>query len=111
MTLFARGLLAILAMGAFIGAAEAGISFGKATCPVAANVALKVIGAKGEIDGVASEYQWLKANRPGWRSANQSVMHRKGRSYDILTIGKDGKHQTICFDITDFFGKLQGLPQ
>ena len=77
----------------------------KSTCPVTADAAFKVVGAEGEEDGVSSEYAWLAANRPGWRTGMQSENSDGGKFYDVLTISKGAQRQVICFDITDFFGK------
>jgi hypothetical protein len=89
------------------GAAEAAVRLKPITyCPVAANYAFKITGAKGEYDGVASEYQWLARSLPGWKRDEQALISdKKGRSFDLLMVSKSRKKQVICFDITSFFGK------
>jgi hypothetical protein len=88
-----------------MASAQAEIRFGKADCPVPADASFKVLGAEGELDGVASEYAWLRRNRPGWRRDMQALMEKDGRKYDVLSISKGKARQKICFDISDFFGK------
>ena len=99
-------LPAALILMAFAGPVRAEIRHVPATCPFPADVALRIEGAKGEVDGVDSEYQWLVRERPGWRRTDQSTAEKGGHVYDILVIVKGNDKQTICFDITDFFGKF-----
>jgi hypothetical protein len=96
-----------LVWAAMIGSsvAQAEIRFGKSDCPVPADAKFKVLGAEGELDGVASEYAWLRENRPGWRRDMQALMEKNGRKYDVLHISKGTIKQKICFDISDFYGK------
>ncbi|WP_448950026.1 hypothetical protein [Labrys neptuniae] len=98
-------MTAALVLGS-TAAAQADILFGPAICPVRADAAFKILGARGEIDGVGSEYIWLRNNRPGWRRDRQSLLSRDGRRYDVLDISKGSAKQAICFDISDFFGKM-----
>ena len=88
-------------------AAEAAVRLRPITyCPVAASYAFKVVGARGEYDGVTSEYQWLATSLPGWKRDEQALISDKqGRAFDLLMISKARKKQIICFDITAFFGK------
>jgi hypothetical protein len=97
--------IAIAAGMSLSGPAEAAVTMAKSTCPVKADAAFKVVGAKGEEDGVTSEYTWLAAKRPGWKMGQQSEHSDSGKFYDVLTISKGADRQVICFDITDFFGK------
>lgn len=101
-----RVIIAVALVCSLPVGAQAGIRFGPATCPVPANAAFKILGAQGELDGVASEYAWLRENRPGWRRDRQVLLRRDGRLYDVLDISKRGAKQAICFDISDFFGKM-----
>jgi hypothetical protein len=87
------------------GAAEAKVRLKPAKCPVAADASFRITGAKGEIDGVGSEYQWLAAQRPGWKRNKQALIQSGNKLYDLLYISKGRKKQVICFDITAFFGK------
>jgi hypothetical protein len=76
-------------------------------CPFKADAAFHIVGANGEMDGVDSEYAWLAKERPGWGRSTQTTLNDdKGRIYDLLTIIKGSHHQVICFDITDFYGKM-----
>lgn len=76
------------------------------TCPLAADEAFKIEGARDEMDGVRSEYVWLREQRPGWVRSSQAHVRSGGHDYDLLMIDKGNDHQTICFDITDFFGHI-----
>ena len=98
----AVALAAILAM---TGVAEAKVRLKPAKCPVEANASFRITGAKGELDGVRSEYQWLAAERPGWKRNEQALIQNGNKLYDLLYISKGRKKQVICFDITAFFGK------
>jgi len=68
--------------------------------------ALLVHGARGEIDGVQSEYDWLAANRPGWRAMSQELIVRGNRQYDLLHIAKGSQKADLFFDITEYYGKM-----
>jgi hypothetical protein len=72
--------------------------------------AIIVLGAKGEQDGVDSEYQYLDllyGPRPtGWTMIQQSLLGDMGQNYDALEIERSGKRQAVYFDITDYFGKF-----
>lgn len=58
------------------------------------------------VPGIDAEYQWLAANRPGWRPVSQALLAgARGKHYDIITISRDGQSQDIFFDISGFFGK------
>jgi len=76
-----------------------------AKCPVAADASFKIVGARGEFDGVASEYEWIRTERPGRKPKSQALIGDERKQYDLLTIQKGRKKQVICFDITSFFGK------
>jgi hypothetical protein len=101
-----RVIIAVALLCSLPAVAQAGIRFGPTTCPVPADAAFKVLGARGEVDGVASEYAWLRKNRPGWRRDRQVLLNRNGHLYDVLDISKGSAKQAICFDISDFFGKM-----
>jgi hypothetical protein len=94
----AFALLALSAPQAF-----ARISYGGGN-GLSQKTAIRIVGAKGEMDGVHSEYVWLRKNRPGCRLVSQSVVQGK-RIYDLMDINCGGKRQTVYFDITGFFGK------
>ncbi|MDR3497431.1 MAG: hypothetical protein P4L82_22795 [Ancalomicrobiaceae bacterium] len=85
--------------------AEADIVMKPISCPLAPT-GIGIVGAKGETDGVAAEYRWLRQNRPGWTRDSQRLIHRGDRDYDVLAISHGAEHEEICFDITEFFGKF-----
>jgi hypothetical protein len=102
-------ILAVIALTAVLAsasAAEAKVRLKPMNCPVAKAVeSFRITGAKGEMEGVGSEYKWLAANRPGWKRTKQALVFKGDKAYDLLTIVKGRKKQVICFDITAFFGK------
>lgn len=72
--------------------------------------AIVIQNAKGEDDGVASEYYYLEQKygerKVDWDLEYQSLVNEGDRSYDKMDIQLyDGTEITIYFDITDFFGK------
>lgn len=67
--------------------------------------AIHIVGAAGEDDGVASEYQWIGAHRPGAKVLRQALVMNGGRAYDILSIRHGATSEDVFFDITDYFGK------
>ena len=76
------------------------------TCPVEDVAAsFKVLGARTEYEGVGAEYRWLYANLPEWQRTDQSLIQVGRRYYDLLYIKHGRQRATLCFDITDFFGK------
>lgn len=68
--------------------------------------AIKILGAKGESAGVASEYKWLHAHMPDAEMQSQALVQGDKVIYDVLTVTEAGKTQKVYFDITDYFGKL-----
>lgn len=73
--------------------------------------AVIIQNARGEQDGVASEYYYLdiKFGRRGrdWQLSSQSLISVDGKKYDKMDIKlSDGTEKTIFFDITGFFGKM-----
>lgn len=104
-TLLLAALAAATMLSLSTTAEAAKIRMKPAKCPVAADVSLKIVGAKGEFDGVASEYEWIRVERPGWKPKSQALIGDERKQYDLLTIQKGRKKQVICFDITSFFGK------
>jgi opacity protein-like surface antigen len=98
--------IALVAAMASATSAEAKVRLKPINCPVAKAVeSFRITGARGELEGVRSEYQWLGANRPGWKRTEQALVFKGNKAYDLLTIVKGRKKQVICFDITAFFGK------
>lgn len=74
--------------------------------------AIRILGAKGEMDGVASEYSCLDAaygpRREGkWKLLQQSLLNEKGKSFDLMSVQlPDGTKVDVFFDISDYFGKF-----
>jgi hypothetical protein len=58
------------------------------------------------VASIAAEYQWVKANCPGFRPGGQSLIQVNGKPYDRLTLkDADGRERTVYFDISSFFGR------
>ncbi len=68
---------------------------------------VKIIGAKGENDGVDAEYLWIRQRFPGANVLSQTISDCRGHKTDTLTIGTtpDGTKK-VYFDISDFYGKF-----
>ncbi len=57
-------------------------------------------------ESVPLEYQWVRANYPGYTMMFQRLVHNEGSPYDILNIKtSQGETINIYFDISNFFGK------
>ena len=72
--------------------------------------AIIISGAKGEFDGIDSEYKLVslifKIIKKDWTLLQQGLYLEGGRAYDRLIIkDEDGKVSDIWFDISSFFGK------
>ena len=68
--------------------------------------AVLIKNAKGEVEGVAAEYQWLARTCPGYKLTRQAMLSQGGRSYDMIEFtDAQGQAKAIYFDITAFFGK------
>ncbi|MBI2963673.1 MAG: hypothetical protein HYY35_07950 [Deltaproteobacteria bacterium] len=66
--------------------------------------AVLIRGARGEFEGVASEYRWLSERHPGWNLTEQSLLKSGERRYDVLDFTTaDGRPQRVCFDISEFY--------
>jgi hypothetical protein len=64
------------------------------------------IAATNELQGVASEYHWLRDNLPGTSVLSQRLYFNEGKPYDILEVEcADGTYKNVYFDISGFFGK------
>jgi hypothetical protein len=72
--------------------------------------AIVILGAKGERDGVDSEYQYLEMmygpRGDTWNLVQQSLLDENGKKYDRLDIKRAGGQEAVYFDITDYFGKF-----
>ena len=65
-----------------------------------------IIKETSEMKGVSAEYEWLDKNYPGYVSEGQALLYNNSRPYDKINIKtKDGKHISVYFDISNFFGK------
>jgi hypothetical protein len=86
-------------------AAQAEITFtgGDGSTPARAII---IEGAAGSSDGVASEYDWVAANRPGARVVGQALVQDGDKVYDLLTVQSGDRTEEIYFDITGFFGNF-----
>lgn len=67
--------------------------------------AVVILGAKGEDEGIASEYAWLAAHRPGAKVLRQALVQDPSRVYDVLTLAAGAESQEVWFDITGYFGR------
>ena len=66
-----------------------------------------IIKAKNETTGIAKEYEWLKANYPGYSLIKQSLKENSKKMYDVMQIKTvDGTEKEIYFDINSFYGKF-----
>ena len=66
-----------------------------------------IVGAKGEPDGVASEYEWIERHYPGAGRKSQALTQCGEAPVDKLEIvTREGQEVTLVFDISGFFGKL-----
>jgi len=69
--------------------------------------AIAIVGAKGEQDGVASEYSFIEQHYPGAKLDQQSLIECNGAPADQMALETaDGKKVVLFFDISRFFGKL-----
>jgi hypothetical protein len=66
-----------------------------------------IVGAKGEMDGVASEYEWIQQRYPEAERKSQALIDCNGAPADrMVIVTRDGREVSLVFDISDFFGKL-----
>lgn len=73
--------------------------------------AIVIEGARGEQDGVASEYAWLdqvygSRLRGAYRVLQQALRSSGGKHFDVLTVESKGTTRDVWFDITAYFGKF-----
>lgn len=86
--------------------AESGISYsgGDGT---SVKTAIVINGAKGEMDGVHSENEWIREKLPGAKKVAQALVNKQNRLYDRIEVRfPDETTRNIYFDITEFFGKM-----
>jgi len=71
------------------------------------DTAIVLEGATNELAGVRAESAYIAKHYPGWRQTMQALLNHSGRMYDRIDIvGPKGESRSLCFDITDWFGKL-----
>jgi hypothetical protein len=75
------------------------------------DTAVKIVGAHGEADGTAAEYEYLAMiygpRGTAWKMDEQALLGGAGKKYDSLAITlASGATVTVYFDITDYFGKM-----
>jgi hypothetical protein len=64
-----------------------------------------VIKAKYDQAGVQEERAWLDDHYPGHSRYSQGLRTTRKRAYDVLDFTTtDGRHVSVCFDITASFG-------
>ena len=64
-----------------------------------------VVKAKTDGAGVREERAWLNEHYPGHGLYSQALGRHKGHPVDILEFqAADGRHVSVCFDITASFG-------
>ena len=71
--------------------------------------AIKIVGAKGEREGVSAEYQYLDIvfGKGTWKTNDQALLSLNGKKVDQLDITHlAGGKRSVYFDITDYFGKF-----
>jgi hypothetical protein len=64
------------------------------------------ITAKDTVSGIRAEYDWVAANRPGWKVTGQMLVDIGGKPFDVLVIQKGAETDEVYFDISSFFGKI-----
>jgi hypothetical protein len=66
------------------------------------------IQATTEPAGLKEEGRWLHDHYPRWTKASQSLVPGAGNQHfdHVDIVSPAGEKLTICFDITNFFGKF-----
>lgn len=68
--------------------------------------AIVITQAANNSEGVAAEKAWIARNYPNAKIKGQALSSAKNKTFDTLEIKKaNGEVETLCFDITDFFGQ------
>ena len=63
------------------------------------------VSASNEAAGIRAERRWLDAFYPNHSRYAQGLQIEGRRKYDVLDFERaDGRHVSVCFDITAFFG-------
>jgi hypothetical protein len=83
------------------------------SAPRTASPAALVLGSSIEtaipVNSIRQEYDWIAANRPGWKAELQTLVVDGNAPYDVITITKGNQSEDIYFDISAFFGKDDAL--
>ena len=66
------------------------------------------IEAEDMATGAAQERRWLEENHPGAVIVNQSFERCSGVPVERVVFVADGVQQVVVFDISSFFGKVEG---
>ena len=65
-----------------------------------------IVQTNSNMEGVRAEYAWLSQHYPYSKDISQTLLHKNGKSYDLLKIRtSNGQEVDIYFDISAFFGK------
>ena len=68
--------------------------------------AIAITKAANNSQGVAAEKAWIAWKYPSAKIEAQAVSGAKNKTFDNLEIKTvSGETKTLCFDITDFFGR------
>lgn len=68
--------------------------------------AVVIRNAANNVEGVAAERAWIAWKFPNAKLKGQAVSGAGNKTFDTLEIETaDGESRTVCFDITDFFGR------
>ena len=68
--------------------------------------AVVITGTSHEPEGVRAQRWWIFTKNVGAKIAGQSVSERGGKDLETVDlVMPDGRHKSVCFDISSFFGK------
>ena len=68
--------------------------------------AVVIKNAANNVEGVAAEKAWIAWKYPNAKFKGQAVSGAENKTFDMLEIETaGGEPKTVCFDITDFFGR------
>ena len=63
------------------------------------------VRANDEASGIRAERRWLDAFYPKHSPYQQGLRGDRTHKYDVLRFDRaDGRHASVCFDITGFYG-------
>jgi hypothetical protein len=58
------------------------------------------------VSSVSEEYQWVRANCPGFKVEKQTLGHVGEKPFDLLHLrSESGETRDVFFDISSFFGR------